>query len=186
MTKVFAWLKMKRFFIIAFFIILIVLIGCKKQEAIVVSSTKTILNETGEKTAEINQIKCRSDEDCGGRIVEEPYCFQGNSFGTLIMNKCLNPNTKDAYCSQEVRKGLVEECAENQFCQRGECRNYENCTDADGGKNYAVAGEVRTNDGAVYEDVCRTSVKLIEYFCSSDNRAFSEVKSCNCEDDACK
>lgn len=173
---------MKKLLIILFFVIL-VLAGCKEQTTII-KSTKTILNETTTQAMQETK-KCGSDEDCGGRVVQELYCFQGNSFGNLIINKCINPNTKDAYCTQEFRKGLVQECAENQFCQRGECRNYENCTDSDGGKNYAVAGEVRTNDGAVYEDTCRTSVKLIEYFCSSDNRAFSEIKSCNCENDAC-
>ena len=180
-----AFLKMKKLLIVAFFIILVVLISCKKEEVTVISTKKTISDETNEKITATSQIKCSSDEDCGGRTVQEPYCFQGNSFGILTINKCINPNTKDAYCSQQVVNGLAQECSENQFCHKGECRNYENCTDTDGGKNYAVAGEVRTNDGAVYEDVCKTSTKLVEYYCSFDNRAFSESRFCDCEDHAC-
>jgi len=177
---------MRKLVIYLFVFMILILLSCKSEEKVTVKTTKTILNETtSQEVEQTNEIKCNSDEDCGGRIVKNPYCFQGNSFGELIINKCINGGTPKSYCSQEVVKGLVQECAENQFCKLGECRNYENCTDSDGGKNYAVKGTVKTNDGATYDDLCKSDTVLVEYYCSSDNRAFSEIKNCDCKDDRC-
>ncbi|MEM4336622.1 MAG: hypothetical protein QXG86_01310 [Candidatus Woesearchaeota archaeon] len=183
--------------IIFFLLSLVFLSGCVKKSTEKTEIRKVQDNSLSkEKDETLNEnkiledksvIKCYSDEDCGGRIlVGQPYCFQGNPQGTVEINKCINPGKTDSYCISETKTGILQECSENQFCKQGECINYDNCQDSDGGLNFKVAGRVLQNDGAVFEDYCKSSNILIEYYCSSDNRAFSKQYSCDCSKGACE
>jgi len=130
-------------------------------------------------------IKCRTDNDCGGRVVSgATNCWQGNVQGTMTLNRCVNPGKSNSYCTSEERKGVVKECSSTQFCKQGECLEYE-CSDTDGGTNFKEAGTVSLNDGTSYEDKCKDETTLTEYYCSSDNRQFSKAETCNCIDGAC-
>lgn len=132
-------------------------------------------------------VECYDDEDCGGReIIGDTNCFQGNVQGTVRINTCINPGKPDSYCDSETKAGIIKTCPDDQFCKQGDCLEYE-CSDSDGGLNFTVQGEVILNDGNVYEDKCSKEV-LTEYYCSADNRAFSEQKTCpgECSTGRCK
>lgn len=130
-------------------------------------------------------IECHSDSDCGERRIENAYCFQTNPVGDIYDWECVNPGTTEATCKEVAKQGIIDECSDMEFCRDGKCVKYANCNDTDGGLNYEVAGKVITNDLAVHEDQCKDSDTLLEYYCSSDERAFSEKYDCECENDAC-
>lgn len=130
-------------------------------------------------------IACFSDSDCGERRVENAYCFQTNPVGDIYDWECINPGTPEARCEEDAKQGIIDECSDTEFCRDGRCVKYADCNDTDGGLNYEVAGRVITNDLAVHEDQCRDSDTLLEFYCSSDDRAFSEKHYCDCENDAC-
>ena len=143
-------------------------------------------NTTITNTTPAQKIACSSDSDCGVRTVKNAYCFQGNPVGDLYSWQCENPGTETAKCTQIHKNGIIAECGDTYFCYKGECVKYANCNDTDNGMNFTVRGKVLTNDNAVKEDYCKDDSTLVEYYCSSDGRAFSEEKACACEKDACK
>lgn len=153
----------------------------EKSEITVAEETKAV--ETVEPAPE---IKCNNDNDCGGRVVMQRNCFQGNVQGTATENRCVNPGRTNSYCTSEIKTGVLEECQKEQFCRQGECRNYENCQDSDGGINFTVKGEVLQDDGSVFEDYCKDGSHIKEYYCASDNRAFSKEEVCDCSKGACE
>jgi len=165
----------------------IMLISCSVSEtktSKVVESQQTNESQAATLPAE-QKIACYKDSDCGVRRAENAYCFQGNPVGDLYEWRCNNPGTPQANCEEIHKKGLIAECGSQYFCYKGECVKYANCTDSDNGLNYELKGKVTTNDFAVHEDYCKNSGTLVEYYCSSDDRAFSETKACNCDDGAC-
>ena len=131
------------------------------------------------------KIACTADSDCGERRIENAYCFQTNPVGTIYDWKCENPGTPESRCIETSKQGIVEECGELRFCSEGRCVKYANCTDTDGGLNFAVRGKVMTNDKMVYEDYCETDSLLIEYYCLPDHRAASKKERCDCDRGAC-
>ena len=156
-----------------------------KEESVAVAKNASQAVQETKTTEPAAQIKCRNDDDCGGRVlVDQPHCFQGHPEGTVKINRCVNPGTANSYCVSETKTGAIQECADGEFCKGGECLAYK-CNDSDGGLNFAEKGEVRINDGSVYDDYCEDKGHLIEYYCSSDNRAFSKEEFCDCKDDVC-
>jgi len=167
----------------------IILASCSTEtrtsKIVVVQNSSGSQQQATPQPAQNQNIACYSDSDCGARRAENAYCFQDNPVGDLYSWKCNNPGTVQANCQESHTKGPIATCGDTYFCYKGECIPFANCNDSDGGKNYEVAGKVTTNDFAVHEDHCKNSGELVEYYCSSDNRAFSETKSCKCDGDEC-
>ncbi len=132
------------------------------------------------------KIACTSDSDCGVPRAENAYCFQDNPVGDLYEPKCENPGTAKARCKEIHKSGSIAQCGDTTFCQKGACVSYANCNDTDGGMNFTVKGKVLTNDLRVYEDYCKDDQTLMEYYCSTDERAFSEKETCKCSAGACE
>jgi len=175
----------------------VLLVSCSVKEQVKEPATNTVpqsapVVQKNTTTAQAittttkQKIACYSDSDCGVRTVENAYCFQGNPVGDLYTPRCENPGTAQAKCTEEHKSGIIAECGDTYFCYKGECVKYANCTDSDGGLNFTVKGIVKTNDNNAYEDKCDGDT-LIEYYCSSDDRAFSEEERCadKCSRGAC-
>lgn len=131
------------------------------------------------------KITCMKDSDCGERRIENAYCFQIDPVGDIYDWKCENAGTSNARCVEMVKSGIIEECDDNEFCRKGACVKFADCNETDDGIDYDTKGKVTTNDLAVYEDKCNNDGELLEYYCSSDDRAFSEKHACDCERGAC-
>lgn len=167
---------------------MILLIGCSPAEEKVVNVQ---VQDTGDvpQNSEDEQprpkVECIADSDCGERRIENAYCFQTNPVGDIYEWKCENAGTPDAKCVEISKQGIIDECSDTEFCRKGECVRYADCQETDDGLDFETKGKVTTNDLAVYEDRCKSGSELIEYYCSSDDRAFSESHFCNCEKGAC-
>lgn len=137
-------------------------------------------------TAPAQKIACYKNSDCGNDTVNNAYCFQGNPVGDVHKYECENPGTANASCVTSFTSGPIALCGEEHFCYKGACVKYANCTDSDKGLNFTVKGVVKTNDNNIYEDKCDGDI-VIEYFCSTDDRAFSEKNDCSgeCSKGAC-
>ena len=131
------------------------------------------------------KIECLDDSDCGERRIENAYCFQGFPTGDIYDWKCENAGMPEAKCKQVAKQGVFDECDGDEFCRDGQCVEFANCTDTDGGKNYEERGKVMTNDLAVHEDNCEDDNTLLEYYCSENDMALSEIHNCECSRDAC-
>jgi hypothetical protein len=131
------------------------------------------------------KIACYGDSDCGVRTVANAYCFQGNPVGDLYTWQCENPGKTNSKCTKLHKNGIIAECGDTYFCFKGECIQYANCTDSDNGLNFSVKGTVKTNENNLYVDKCEDGDNLVEYYCSTDDRAFSEKEKCDCSMGAC-
>jgi hypothetical protein len=183
--------------IIAMLVLSVMLFACGQEQTEIQNnsqiqkqnvSTPVVTQPVAEKpvAVETKKIACRSESDCGVNSAENVYCFQGNPVGDLYSWECQNAGTESAKCVQIHKSGLVAECGDNYFCFKGECIKYANCNDTDGGLNFSAKGKVLTNDNAIYEDKCDDKT-VIEYYCSNDERAFSEKYDCltDCSNGRC-
>jgi len=177
--------KMRKL-IISMVLISVLLIACsiseKKESKITEPNQPQNISKANASEA---KIACYTDSNCGVRRAENAYCFQGNPIGDLYEWRCDNPGTASSRCVEIHNKGPIATCGDDYFCNNGTCVQYANCNDTDRGINYSVKGKVITNDFAVHEDYCKDSNKLAEYYCSADDRAFSETKDCSCKNGAC-
>ena len=170
--------------IILIFLVAALIIACAPKET--PQNQTQQINQTKIEQKNVTQnIKCYYDSDCGARRAENAYCFQGNPIGDLYEWRCDNPGTASSRCVEIHNKGTIAICGDDYFCNKGACVKFANCNDTDSGLNFDVKGKVITNDFAVHEDYCKKSDTLVEYYCSSDDRAFSETKTCMCESGKC-
>jgi hypothetical protein len=66
-------------------------------------------------------VTCTTDDQCGGTIVADRFCRDGNVYGNGQVNTCANSGTCTAVCQTTYGAVLIEEC--DTDCVNGVCVN---------------------------------------------------------------
>jgi hypothetical protein len=64
-------------------------------------------------------ITCTTNEQCGGDIITERFCRDGNVYGNGQFNTCANAGECTAVCQTSYAAALLEECGSG--CENGAC-----------------------------------------------------------------
>ena len=109
-------------------VVCIFLVSCAQRTSPQESNMSQVqaVNASAAASQSAPQAKCSRDEDCGGRnVVGQPNCFQGNVQGDVTTHTCVNPGKAESYCTSKTTTGIIEVCAQNQFCTKGQCLDYK-------------------------------------------------------------
>ena len=68
------------------------------------------------------EIECFNDAECGtDGFVGENFCKNNDVYRKFQEFTCNKPGTGDSFCSSDIFAKLIESCADDEMCYKGEC-----------------------------------------------------------------